>query len=139
MHIGVDATCWTNRRGYGRVARALLTAALETDPDNHYVFFTDDRAAEFPFPAGAEVIPVRARVPTVRAAGADGYRSPRDMWAMSRAISSTPLDLIFFPSIYSYVPLTTRTPKIVTIHDVIPELYPELVFPSARAKLFWRA
>ncbi len=139
MRIGVDATCWTNRRGYGRVARALLTAALDIDRRSHYVFFTDDSSPEFPFPIGAEVVPVRARVPTVRAAGADGYRSPRDMWAMSRAISSTPLDLIFFPSIYSYVPLTTRAPKIVTIHDVIPELYPELVFPSARAKLFWRA
>ena len=28
MRIGVDATCWHNRRGYGRHARALLRALV---------------------------------------------------------------------------------------------------------------
>ncbi|NDQ58624.1 MAG: glycosyltransferase family 4 protein [Acidipila sp.] len=139
MRIGIDATCWSNRRGYGRFVRALLTAALEIDRVNQYVFFLDDASAEFPPPAGVEVIRVKASVPTIQAAAADGSRSVLDMWAMSRAISACPLDIFFFPSVYSFVPLFSRVPRLVAIHDVIPELFPELVFPSVRAKLFWRA
>jgi hypothetical protein len=41
MRIGVDATCWPVRRGYGRFTRALLTAALAIDRKNEYVFFVD--------------------------------------------------------------------------------------------------
>ncbi len=139
MRIGVDATCWTNRRGYGRFVRALLTATLELDRSNQYVFFADDDAEEFPLPSGVEVVRVRARVPTVQAAAANGNRSPGDMWVMSRAITARPLDVFFFPSVYSYVPLLGRVPQLVAIHDVIPELFPELVFPSLRSRLFWRA
>lgn len=139
MRIGIDATCWSNRRGYGRFVRALLTATLEIDHANEYVFFLDDDSAEFPPPAGVEVVRVKASVPTVQAAAADGSRSLGDMWAMSRAISARPLDVFFFPSVYSYVPVFSRVPKLVAIHDVIPELFPELVFPGLRSKLFWRA
>ena len=139
MRIGVDATCWSNRRGYGRFVRALLTATLEIDRANQYVFFLDDDSAEFPLPSGVEVVRVKAAVPTVQAAAANGSRSLGDMWAMSRAISARPLDIFFFPSVYSYVPVFSRVPKLVAIHDVIPELFPELVFPSLRSKLFWRA
>jgi glycosyltransferase involved in cell wall biosynthesis len=139
VRIGVDATCWSNRRGYGRFARALLSAALELDPANQYVFFADDECTEFPLPPEAQVVRVRTEIPTVKAAGADGHRQLKDMWALSRAMSRASLDLIFFPSIYSYVPIASRVPKLVTIHDVIPELYPDLVFPTLQSKLFWRA
>lgn len=139
MRIGIDATCWSNRRGYGRFVRVLLTAALEVDRANHYVFFLDDDSAEFPPPAGVEIVRVKAAVPTVQAAAANGSRSLGDMWAMSRAISAHPLDVFFFPSVYSFVPVFSRVPKLVAIHDVIPELFPELVFPTLRSKLFWRA
>jgi glycosyltransferase involved in cell wall biosynthesis len=139
MRIGVDATCWSNRRGYGRFARALLAATLAAGRKNEYIFFLDSPSEEFPLPEGVEVVRVSADVPTVKAAGANGSRSVRDMWAMSRAISGQKLDLFFFPSVYSYVPLFAGVPQIVTIHDVIPELFPELVFPTRRSKLFWRA
>lgn len=139
MRIGVDATCWSNRRGYGRFARALLTATLEIDRSNRYVFFTDQPADEFPMPENVEVVRVTADVPTIQAAAANGRRSLGDMWAISRAISGHKFDLFFFPSVYSYVPLTGSTPELVTIHDVIPELFPEMVFPTWRSKLFWRA
>ena len=139
MRIGIDATCWSNRRGYGRFVRALLTATLEIDRANQYIFFLDDDSAEFPPPAGIEVVRVKAAVPTVQAAAANGSRSLGDMWAMSRAISARPLDVFFFPSVYSYVPVFSGVPKLVAIHDVIPELFPELVFPSLKSKLFWRA
>ncbi len=140
MRIGVDATCWANRRGYGRFTRALLTAALALDRDNEYVFFVDDDREEFPLPKDrVEVVRVRVGVPTVKAASANGHRSFRDVHALSRAIHGEKVDLFFFPSVYSYVPLASSLPQIVTVHDVIAELYPKLVFPSLRAKLFWRA
>jgi len=138
MRIAVDATCWSNRRGYGRFARALLTAAVSVDRQNSYVFFVDDETKEFPLPAGVEVVRIAATVPTVKAASANGRRSLRDLWAARQAMDHQKADLVFFPSIYSYVPLTSRQPKLVTIHDAIPELYPKLVFPTWRSKFFWR-
>jgi len=137
MRIGVDATCWPNRRGYGRFARSLLTATLELDRANEYVFYIDDDSSEFPLPGNVEVVRVLTGTPTVKAAGAHGRRSLGDMWAISRTISKAELDVFFFPSVYSYVPLTSSIPKLVTIHDVIPELFPELVFPTWRSKLYW--
>ena len=137
MRIGIDATCWPNRRGYGRFARSLVTATLALDRTNEYVFYIDDESPEFPLPAGVRVERIATRVPTVRAAGAQGRRSLGDLWAVSRAISKARLDLFFFPSVYSYVPLTSSVPKLVTIHDVIPELLPELVFPTWRSKFYW--
>jgi len=139
LRIGVDATCWSNRRGYGRFARALLNAVVTLDRQNHYTFFTDLAEDEFPVPAGVEMVRVTGGVPTIQAAGAQGSRSLRDMWALSRAISARPLDVFFFPSVYSYVPLTSSAPQLVTIHDVIPERFPELVFPNLRSRLFWKA
>lgn len=139
MRIGVDATCWSNRRGYGRFTRALLHATVALDRRNEYVFFSDLPEDEFPLPAGVEMMRITGGVPTIKAAGAQGRRSLRDMWVLSRDISSRPLDVFFFPSVYSYVPLTSAVPQLVTIHDVIPEKFPELVFPNLRARLFWRA
>jgi glycosyltransferase involved in cell wall biosynthesis len=137
MRIGVDATCWSNRRGYGRFARALLSATLAADRENEYVFFVDAPSEEFPLPSGVEIVRTAPKVPTIRAAAADGSRSLRDMWVMRRAFQAQPLDLLFFPSVYSYVPVSSRVPQIVTIHDVIPERFPELVFPTRRSKFFW--
>lgn len=139
MRIGVDAACWSNRRGYGRFTRCLLTALADVDRDNDYVFFIDHQSEEFPLADGIDVIRVDASKPAVEAAAANGRRSLADISAMRRAIRREKLDLMFFPSVYSYVPLATPAPKLVTIHDVIPKLYPELVFPTLRSKVFWGA
>src|SRR5258708_33263777 len=140
MRIGVDATCWPVGSGYGRFTRALLSAALAIDRKNEYVFFVDSDSQEFPLPeASAEIRRVASSVPASRAAAADGRRALRDVWALSRAISQESFDLFLFPSVYSYVPMINAAPKIVTVHDIISDLYPELVFPTLRSKLFWRA
>ena len=80
MRIGVDATCWPVRRGYGRFTRALLTAALAIDRKNEYVFFVDSDSQEFPLPeASAEIRRVASSVPASRAAAADGRRALWDI------------------------------------------------------------
>jgi glycosyltransferase involved in cell wall biosynthesis len=137
MRIGVDATCWSNRRGYGRFTRDVLNATLALDRDNHYLFFVDEAEPEFAYPQGVELRHIPAKVPTIRAAAAEGSRSLRDLWTASRVMSRAPLDIFFFPSVYSYVPLTCRVPKIVAVHDVIADLYPDMLFPSRRSKFLW--
>lgn len=139
MRIGVDATTWSNRRGYGRYTRALLTALLELDQRNQYIFFVDRETEEFSLPPDVEVCRVAARVPTTTAAGADSRRSLSDMWAVASAVRRAQVNLIYFPTDYSYVPLYMGVPRIVTIHDAISELFPDLVFPTLRSKVFYRA
>jgi glycosyltransferase involved in cell wall biosynthesis len=138
MRIAVDATCWHNRRGYGRHARALLRALAELDRANHYTLFLDSTEDAEPAPPECEVRIVRAAVPTFRAASAAGHRTLADMWRMSRALSAPEFDLVLFPTIYSYVPVFGPARKLVMAHDVVAETYPELTVPGARARLFWR-
>ena len=138
MHIGVDATCYQNKRGYGRHARALLGALVRLDTDNRYTFFVDSAEDSASIPPEAETRLVATSSPTVISASSTGYRSLRDMWHMSRAMSSRVFDLLLFPTVYSYVPVFSRAKKMVMIHDVIAERYPELTLPSRRARFFWK-
>jgi len=139
MRVAVDATCWGNRRGYGRFTRALLTALLELDQQDEYTFFVDSESPEFPLPARAAVCRVATKVPTMEAAGADSRRSVPDLWVVAQAIRSAKADVIFFPSEYTYVPVITSTPQIVTLHDATSEVVPEMVFPNFRARFFFGA
>ncbi len=45
MRIGIDASCWANQRGYGRFTREMLTALVNQDDENTYVFFMDSLTA----------------------------------------------------------------------------------------------
>src|SRR6266550_913883 len=139
MHIGVDATCWQNLRGYGRHARGLLEALLRVDRENRYVFFADSSENLEMIPSRAEVKLVRNSRPTSLAASANGHRSARDLWKMGRAMSAPNFDLLLFPTIYSYVPVFSRAKKVVMIHDVIAETYPKLTLPNRTARFFWNA
>ena len=137
MRIGIDATCWHNRRGYGRHARALLSALVSLDCANRYTLFLDSTEPSEPTPTGAEVRLVKPSIPTVQAASAAGRRSLGDMWRISRALSASEFDVLLFPTIYSFVPTFSRARKLVMIHDVIAETYPRLTIPRLSARLFW--
>jgi glycosyltransferase involved in cell wall biosynthesis len=139
MLIGVDATCWTQRRGYGRHLRGLITAAAQHFPRHRFVLFTDfEGGGEFPFPESCEVVAVATGRRTLQAAGADGARSAGDMFALGRAISAAPLDALLFPTIYSWVPTWTLAPKLLMIHDVIAERLPRHIFPTVGGRIRWR-
>lgn len=58
---------------------------------------------------------------------------------MSRALSDSRLDVLFFPTVYTYVPVLSRARKLVMLHDVIAETFPELTLPSWSARLAWNA
>ncbi|MEP6571599.1 MAG: glycosyltransferase family 1 protein [Gemmatimonadota bacterium] len=140
MRIGVDATCWSNGRGYGRFTRHLVPAMTALAPDDEFVCFLDPRSAEcFDLKAPNVVaLPVAQRQAPTAAAAADGYRSPGDMLRLTRAVWRESVDVFFFPSVYTYFPLPPGQAAVVTVHDAIAERFPELTLPSARARLFWK-
>ncbi|MGH9843087.1 MAG: glycosyltransferase family 4 protein [Blastocatellia bacterium] len=109
------------------------------DTGNTYVFFLDSADGGQHFPPEAEVRVARAGRPAAVAASANGNRSAGDLWRMSRAMSDGEFDLLLFPTVYSYVPVFSRAKKIVVIHDVIAETYPQLTLPRLSSRLFWKA
>jgi glycosyltransferase involved in cell wall biosynthesis len=139
MKIGIDATCWANRRGYGRFTRELVGAMVALAPRHEFVCFLD-RQADSLFALDAPNVSrliVEQRVAPATAASANGYRSPVDMLRLQRAVARAKPDVFFSPSVYSFFPLPLRLPAVVTIHDAIAERFPQLTLTSARARLFW--
>ena len=138
-HIGVDATCWMLKRGFGRHARCLLGALMEVDTRNRYTFFIDAPEVRAELPPGAGVRVVGASAPTIEAASARGHRRLRDVMAMSRALSSADLDVVFFPTLFSYVPTFGRARRFLMMHDATAEMYPTMALGGWKNQLLWRA
>jgi len=137
MRITIEGSTWTNRRGYGRFLREILSAALRLGTPHEFTLVADTSLPpSFTLP-GATIVRVPLRVPAGEAASADGRRSIADLWTMSRALARQRGDCLFFPTVYSYVPVWTRAPVVVGIHDVIAERLPGHVFKDARARRFW--
>ncbi|HMU32792.1 MAG TPA: glycosyltransferase family 1 protein [Pyrinomonadaceae bacterium] len=138
MRIGVDASCWSNKRGFGRFTRELLSSLLAADTRDEFVFFVDSQAGcEAEFPSSAEVVVARTNTSAAEAASASGRRSVPDVLSMSKAVWRHKVDLFFFPTVYTFFPIFNRTKIVLTIHDVIAEHHPELIFPNSRARFFW--
>ena len=140
LRIGVDATCWANRRGYGRFTREVLRTMIPMAPESTFVCLLDARAADTFDAHGPNVEPVvvNQRVSPTEAAAAHGHRSPFDMLRLTRATARAGVDVFFSPSLYTFYPLPLRLPAVVTVHDVIADRHPRLTLPSSRARLFWR-
>ncbi len=141
MRIGVDASCWSNRRGFGRFTRCLLheLAPLALARGHRLVLVADRATLTDPdLPPGVELVPVDLSVPATEAAAAGGSRSVRDMIRMTRAALGVHADVFFFPATYSYVPVP-RTPVVVTAHDAIAESLPDLVVPARLDRWRWAA
>ena len=140
LRIGVDVACWGNARGYGRFTRELLRAMVELAPDDQFVCFLDHESKPgFDLESqNVRLATVRLSSPPALAAAAGRSRSIRDMLRLTRAVAGERLDVFFFPSVYTYFPLPPGLPALTTIHDTIPERYPELTLPRRRDRLFWR-
>jgi glycosyltransferase involved in cell wall biosynthesis len=139
MRVGIDATCWQNTRGYGRHARGVLSSLVRMDDSNRYVFLFDAEPDLWSLPPEAEIRLIRNSTPAAMAASADGHRSVLDLWKMSRALSAREFDILLFPTVYTYVPVYSRAKKVVMIHDVIAETFPELTVPRFASRFFWKA
>jgi glycosyltransferase involved in cell wall biosynthesis len=139
MRIGIEACTWANRRGYGRFTRELVSAMVTGHPQHEFVLVVDSHTArDCSFPSEARTLIVETAVQPTQAASAEGSRSLRDIWRMSRAASRARFDAFLFPTRYTFYPLFGRTPTVVTFHDATSEKHPELLFPDRRARLFWQ-
>lgn len=143
MLIGIDASCWLNRRGYGRYTRELMRAVLDADTRNEYLLFLDAVTAreseELPAEDRAARVVIKTDAAATRAAAAGGSRSAHDLWRMRRAVAewNDRLDVFFFPADYSYFPIKTRARVVVTKHDMTDRKVPELLFPDWKSRLLW--
>jgi glycosyltransferase involved in cell wall biosynthesis len=139
MKIGIDGSCLSNRRGFGRFARQLLGALAAQAAGHDFAVFVDGPSAErvvVPGPFRRVVVDV-GEAPS-RAASAQGRRRWRDMIAMGQAVARARVDLMYFPATYSFFPIWNVPRLVVTMHDTLPLTHPELVFPSFGGRLAWR-
>ena len=126
MRVGVDATSWVNRRGYGRFARNAVGRLVAVDSRTAYVFVIDEasaRSAELP--SGAETLVVKLSRPPAEAASVDSYRPPADLLRVGFAASRARFDALLFPSVYTYFP-SLGAPSVVGVHDLTAAAFPEL-------------
>lgn len=136
--VGIDACCWSNQRGFGRYTRQLVRAMLRYEPETRYVLFVDRHTARTTtLPDGAHVVVVPTRQAPTEAASAGGHRSFADLVALAGAVRRQPFSVFFFPSHYTYVPLLTRRPILVGIHDISASIHPEEHYSSHRNR--WMA
>lgn len=115
MKIGIDARLLTdNKTGIGTYTNRLITELAAADKENQYVLYTD-KEHEFNMPDNFSIrlIPQRRRI----------------LWTnlyLPWYLSADNIDI--FHSVANFeVPIMARCKIVVTIHDLIPLLYPELV------------
>lgn len=139
MRVGIDVTSCLNPRGYGRFARGLVSALLSRSGTHQFVLLSDSQTAgRVDLPTGAaEWVVVPTRRASVDAASHGGRRSLGELWAMAAAVARQRLDVLFFPTVYTFFPVISSARLVVGFHDVIPEEFPELVFPERRGRRLW--
>ena len=98
MRIGIDTTCWSNWRGFGRFTRSLVRSILKIDSSNDYVLFFDSSYERcHDLPDGARHVRVPTVVAQEDALGPDTRRGFGDVLRMSHSVSVQKLDLFFSP------------------------------------------
>jgi glycosyltransferase involved in cell wall biosynthesis len=137
VRIGVDATSWDNRRGFGRFTRNAVVRLVALDPETTYVLLLDEATAgATDLPAGAEQLVVSLGRPASEAASAESNRGLFDLVRLARAARGARLEAFLFPSMLTYFPVP-RVPTVVGVHDTIADDHPDLTFPSRRGRALW--
>jgi len=137
MRIGIDASCWWSRRGFGRFTRELLIAMFDESRGHEFYLFVDRPPEPEMQRPGVHVIQVAISQPVTEAAVAEGSRAVRDVWAFTRAVSAQSIDVMYFPAVYSWFPAPFKLPTVVTLHDAIAEHFPALIFPDFKSRMLW--
>jgi alpha-1,3-rhamnosyl/mannosyltransferase len=138
LHVGIDATCWTNDRGFGRFTRELVKALARRDTGFRYSLVFD-QPPEGPVPDGVEVLVAGAERSLSAQSTGKRARAPDYVLRLGLLAGRAGFDVFFFPAVYSYFPLFARTPCVVCYHDTIAERFPELIFPSRLNHRLWQA
>jgi alpha-1,3-rhamnosyl/mannosyltransferase len=138
IDVCVDATSWSNDRGFGRFTRKILTALAARKTGLRYTLLFD-RLPSDSVPEG--VTAASAATPRTLAESAVGAssRSLPYLWKMARLAQTTKFDVFFFPTLYSYFPLLANAPCVVCYHDTTAERLPRLLFPTRLNRGLWQA
>ncbi len=137
VHVGVDATTWSNDRGFGRFTRELFKALLAREAGFRYTLLFD-HPPDGSLPPGAEVLLASTSRSLNESAVGTNSRSLSDLWKLGRTAVRAKFDVFFFPAVYSYFPILTRTPCVVCYHDTTAERLPELLFPTRLNHRLWQ-
>ena len=137
MRIGIDATTWWNRRGFGRFTRRLLQAMFEQNFGHQFILFVDHPPTPEMVRENVRVVSVRTSATVTETAVAEGNRSIRDIWAFRRTVRRERPDVMYFPAVYSWLPVGPGIPTVVTFHDAIAEHFTSLVLPHRRGRVLW--
>lgn len=137
MRVGIDGGCWANRRGYGRFLHDLVGALVEERRHEYTIFLDEPGYRAFPHGSAIRPVLVRTSKAVGDAAAADGRRSLPDLLRFGLAAAREPIDIFFYPTVYSYFPLPRRVPILLGVHDTMADRFPELAFASKRQQQFW--
>jgi len=135
MRIGIDASTWWNRRGFGRFTRGLLQAMFASPRDHDFCLFIDQPPEPEMVHPRVQIVEVQTSRPVTKSAIAGDRRSVRDVRRFGRAAAAEQLDLMFFPAVYSWFPVVGRIPTVVTLHDAVAERFPALIFPDWKGRI----
>jgi glycosyltransferase involved in cell wall biosynthesis len=140
MRILVDASCWENRRGYGRFTREITAALVQNFSREHeFVLLTDrDTAARNRFPGEARVESVATSEQPIQAAASGRARTVADILRFAWVARRHRADVVFFPAPYTYFPILDGTPMVLCLHDAMTEKRPDLFFATRQDRLRWR-
>jgi glycosyltransferase involved in cell wall biosynthesis len=109
-------------------------------PREHQFTVFIDRPAETEMQhPRVELVRVHSSRPVTEAAVATDNRSLLDILAFSRAAAARPMDVLFYPAVYSWFPAPHGLPNVLTLHDAIAERFPALVFPQRKRRWLWSA
>jgi alpha-1,3-rhamnosyl/mannosyltransferase len=137
VHVGVDATSWSNDRGFGRFTRSIVAALAARDAGFRYTLLFDQPPGD-DLPSGAAVLCATTSRTLNESAVGSSSRSLGYFWTMGKLARKEKFDVFFFPTLYSYFPLFAKVPCVVCYHDTTAERLPQLLFPTRRNHLFWR-
>ncbi|MGH8509368.1 MAG: glycosyltransferase family 4 protein [Gammaproteobacteria bacterium] len=138
LRIGIDATSWSNDRGFGRFTREIVTALAARDTGFRYTLLFD-KPPHAEIVPGVEVISATTRRTLNESAVGTTSRSLAYLWKMGRLARKAKFDLFFYPAVYSYFPMLARVPCVVCYHDTTAERMPELLFPTTLNHRLWQA
>ena len=141
IHVGIDATTWSNDRGFGRFTREFVTAladrALKPGSQFRYTLVFD-QPPTFSVPEGVETVTASTKGNLNEASQGENARSLSYLWQMGQLVRRADFDLFYFPAVYSYFPLLSRVPKVICYHDTTAERLPQYLFPTKMNHRLWQ-
>lgn len=136
VHVGIDATTWSNDRGFGRFTREFVTALAARDSEFRYTLVFDQHPAQS-VPEGVGSVVVDTGTNLGEASSGSNARSAAYLLKLDGTVRRAGFDLFFFPAVYSYFPLLSSVPKVICYHDATAERLPQYLFPTRRNRFLW--